>query len=182
MRDSLDGSHRSMRFLVFRSAIPFAYLAFGLCLFALFLLACWLLVRAFRSRPHRTVAFIPPMVLLLAIALTVSANLREEAALDPNPIVDVPGDLLGTWRDGPALLELRSDSSYRCNVPAGTQALCGASNENGRWHRDGDYVLVLEALDRPQVRLRLIRYDGILHLTDEEEDPDMWSGHLGFYK
>jgi len=169
-----------MRFLVFRSAVPFAYLAFTLGLLAMFILACWLTVRAFRSRPHRLVSFILPILLLLVVALTVSANLREETALDPNPIVAAT-DLLGTWRDGPAVLELRSDSSYRCNVPAG-KALCGASIENGRWERDGDYVLVLEAPERQRVRLRLIRYAGILHLTDEQDEPDMWSGHLGFHR
>jgi len=171
-----------MRLLVFRSAVPFAYLAFGLGLLAISLLAGWLAVRAFRRRPHRLPSFILPVLLLLTVALTIAANLREDALLDTNPIVAGPGDLLGIWRDDPALLELRPDSSYRCNAPVGSRALCGTPTERGRWWRDGDYVLVLQAPERQRVTLRLIRYAGILRLTDEPEDPDMWSGHLGFHR
>jgi len=171
-----------MRLLVFRSAIPFAYLAFGLGLLAISLLAIWLIVRAVRRRPHRRTSFVLPVVLLLAVALTIAANLREDALLDPNPILASPSDLLGTWRDGSALLELRSDSSYRCNVPPNDRALCGTPTEGGRWRRDGDFVVILEGSEHQQVKLRVIRYANVLHLTDEQDDPDMWSGHLGFHR
>ncbi len=83
-----------MRVLVFRSAIPFAYLAFGLGLLAISLLALWLMVRAVRRRPHHFISFVLPVILLLAVAVTIAANLREDPLLDPNPIVTGPGELL----------------------------------------------------------------------------------------
>jgi|ERR1041384_295261 hypothetical protein len=171
-----------MRLLVFRSAIPFAYLAFALGLVAISLLAMWLIVRAVRRRPHRGTAFVLPVMLLLAVALTIAANVREDALLDLNPIVASTSDLLGTWRDGSALLELRPDSSYRCNVPPNDRALCGTPTASGHWRRDGDFIVILEGSDHQQVKLRVIRYANVLRLTEEQDDPDMWSGRLGFHR
>ena len=171
-----------MRVLVFRSAIPFAYLAFALGLLGISLLAFWLMVRAVRHRTQHLPSFVLPVILLLAVAVTIAANLREDALLDPNPIVTGPGELLGTWRDGSALLELRPDSSYRCSVPSSNRTLCGTPTENGRWRRDGDFDLVLEGSEQQRVTLRLLRYADALRLTDEQDDPDMWSGRLGFHR
>jgi hypothetical protein len=114
--------------------------------------------------------------LFASVALVIAANLAYDAALELNPRVTVT-DLAGAWRKGSATLDLRADGTYQCDGGAS----CAGFGATGRWTHDGDFQLLFTPAGAAERLVRrVVRYAGQLRLTEEIEDPDMWSGALTF--
>jgi len=157
------------------TAIPFGYLVFYLGLLALFLGGVAGLVVALWHQPRRPwVALTGALGAVFALAV-FGINVEADAALDLNPSIPSDSALLGTWRSRHATLTLSPDGSYHCSA----QAACGRLGVTGRWQRSEEFdVRLVGAQD--SVLYRVVRYRGILRLTEEMEDPDMWDGRFLF--
>ena len=97
---------------------------------------------------------------------------------DWNPYVADHRELVGTWREGPAVLELTVDGRYTCRGgPA-----CAALSSSGAWEREADFYVRFTPAAAPAVEWRLTRAAGRLRFAagDTFSDPDMWSPDLTF--
>ena len=169
-----------LSFFVFRTAFPFGYLILlGLPLLGAIVWGVVLLARDVRRyRGDGQVRMSWGLLILAGVALFIGVNVIYDRALDLNPQI-TPADLVGTWRRGRATLELHADGSYRCSGGGD----CKPLGSEGRWTHDGSSqldFLVGEGEFRAVTRRRVVRYAGVLRLTEAAGDPDMWDGVLTF--
>lgn len=158
---------------VFRTAVPFGYLAFwgGLAIFAL--VSGALFVRGVRSsRKGRAVV---GGLVLAGIAVVVAINVAADRALDLNPVIRDRAEIAGLWKDGTAVLDLRSDGSYVCR---GGDA-CVDLGPGGSWIWGDSRIDFQQATGTTAARL-VLRYRHELRLTKDPGDFDAWDGDLSF--
>lgn len=168
---------------VIRTAVPFGYLiAYGALLGLGVLGLVWLVGGVRRRRAGRA--------LFGALAAGVAGyvlwvNEAEGRALDLNPSLGAPEQLVGAWRgDADAVLTLAADGAYRC-AGAGE---CRALGRVGTWARAGDFDVALRpaaaggaGASGRVARYRVVAYRGRLRLAHPiDDDPDSWDGALLF--
>jgi len=165
-----------LHFFVIRTALPLGYLAAALLLLCAAVFGLVQIWRGLRARPLNRVRALTGIGLLFIVGLVTAANLAYEDSIELNPVVTA-ADLEGTWKDGPAVLDLSPDGTYSCSG-GGSCTRLGAT---GRWAHDGDFLLrFTRASDGRALIQRVVQAEKDLRLTNEADDPDMWDGVLTF--
>lgn len=169
-----------LEMLAFRTAAPFGYIAFwgGLLLVASIGLA---LAVSAAVRPRlRPWGFVVGLGLLSAVGVFAGANIWFDVALELNPHPIDGSEILGTWRDGNAVLIVDLDGTFRLD-PGWLADRLGGGSSQGRWILDDWNLDLFEDTGRNVARLRVIQFAREYRIiVNDFGDPDVWDGRLGF--
>ena len=175
-RSPLNGetlARRIVDWFIFRTAVPFGYLAFWGGLVVLSGASVGIVIRSLR--PFRKRRMVAGSMLFAALALLGAVNVFAEQKLDFNPLIRERGDLVGVWKDGTATLDLRADGTFLCQG----DGECSGVGPTGAWTWHDFEVKFRSIAGRTVVR-RILRYGQELRLASLPDDPDVWDGRLSF--
>ncbi len=148
-------------------------------LYALYQFGRWLLPRyRYRVRLRRA-GIAATLAAILLAALSIRGEVEWNTDFTPSLVI-------GEWRDGDSVLELREDGSYRALfIPASAKRLrMQVRVSDGTWRKHPTMVASLTIFDRAgsgSTALRVVRWRGQLRLIISDfGDPDSWDGLYGF--
>jgi hypothetical protein len=158
---------------IFRTAIPFGYLAFwgGVAVLAVTTLGT--VGRGIRS--GRTAHTLGGGIVVAGLVALAAINVAAEKKLDFNPLIRDDTELAGRWRDGTSVLDLRADGTFTCQ--GGDE--CSELGPAGTWSWR-DFQITFCGPTGVTVVRRIIRYDGESRLANWPADPDTWNGQFSF--
>ena len=162
---------------MFRTALPFGYVAQLVVLLAVLALTVtavrrW---RRERTRGRAVAAFASGGVLVTWLALA-----SAQPAIDEwNPHAFCPADAVGVWQDGRARLVLRADGTYAVD-PGPEYSDFGRRPSQGRWLATGHAVHLYDEHSGMAPLLDVVVVKGEYRLIRHVLDPDVWDGAYGF--
>jgi hypothetical protein len=133
----------------------------------------------FRAGRKRRPAFAVAAVgVMLTGALTLLVFVRDESAIDVNPLITSEAELLGVWSEAHAALELDRNGRYVCRGRS-----CGQLAARGRWDRSGDFAVHFAPDTNQGVALqafRIVSYHGRLYMAPAPGNLEQWDPDLRF--